>query len=245
MTASSIPRDEVQAHRGASALAPENTIAAFRKAAELGAKWVELDVALLADGTLVVIHDDTVDRTTSGEGSLGDLTKDDLAKLDAGAWFDPKFAGEAVPTLAETLVALGEVGLSANVEIKQHEHHKSLSQLIDAVHADIEARSPNTRIMISSFDPEALKAMYQRDPGYDLAMLWEEVPANWLEELQAIPAKTVHLYYKALSLGFLEQAAEHGIKVRVWTCNSAEQLISFWPAGLTGVITDDPRVFLG
>lgn len=244
MTAS-IPRDEVQAHRGASALAPENTIAAFRKAAELGAKWVELDVALLADGTLVVIHDDTVDRTTSGKGSLGDLNKDDLAKLDAGSWFAPEFTGEAVPTLAETLVALGEVGLSANVEIKQHEHHKSLSQLIDAVHADIEARSPSTRIMISSFDPEALKAMYQRDPSYDLAMLWEEVPANWLEELQAIPAKTVHLYYKALSLGFLEQAAANGIKVRVWTCNSAEQMASFWPAGLTGVITDDPRVFLG
>src|SRR5690606_31076253 len=102
-------RTEVQAHRGASSVAPENTIAACRAAAAQGARWVELDVALLADDTLVVIHDDSVGRTTSGEGALGALTRTDIEKLDAGAWFDPRFAGEKLPTFAEAIAALGEL----------------------------------------------------------------------------------------------------------------------------------------
>lgn len=238
-------RDEVQAHRGASAVAPENTIAAFRAAAEQGAKWVELDVALSADGKLIVIHDDSVDRTSSGTGSLGDLTGDQIGGFDAGSWFSPDFAGERIPTLAEALVALGELGLSANVEIKQHKHHKSLDQLVRAVQADIARRAPQTQIMISSFDPEALKAMHVLEPDLEMAMLWGRPPEDWAEQLAAIPATTIHMHYKALSIGMLEETSKRGIKVRAWTCNDPVQLVSFWGAGLTGVITDNPKVFLG
>lgn len=238
-------RDEVQAHRGASAIAPENTIAAFRAAAEAGAKWVELDVALSADGTLVVIHDDSVDRTSSGKGSLGELTGAEIGALDAGAWFDPGFAGERIPTLAETIAALGELGLSANVEIKQHKHHKSLDQLVCAVQADISKRAANTQIMISSFDPEALKAMHALEPELEMAMLWGRPPEDWAEQLAAIPATTIHMHFKALSIGLLEETTKRGIKVRAWTCNDPVQLVSFWGAGLSGVITDNPKVFLG
>src|SRR5690606_3020467 len=122
---------EVQAHRGASTVAPENTIAAFRAARDQGARWVELDVALLADGTPVVIHDVTLDRTTNGKGPLGEMTAADLAGLDAGSWFGAQFAGERLSTLPDVLTALGELGLNVNVEIKQHAHHKSLSQLAE------------------------------------------------------------------------------------------------------------------
>jgi glycerophosphoryl diester phosphodiesterase len=238
-------RDEVQAHRGASAIAPENTIAAFRAAAEQGARWVELDVALLADDTLVVIHDDSVDRTTSGKGSLGALTHADIAKLDAGGWFDATYAGERLPTLAEVIKALGEFGLSANVEIKQHKHHKSLDQLVRAVQADINKRDPKTQIMISSFDPEALKAMHALEPNLEMAMLWGRPPEDWADKLKAIPATTIHMHYKALSIGMLEETSKNGIKVRAWTCNNPVELVSFWGAGLTGVITDNPKLFLG
>jgi glycerophosphoryl diester phosphodiesterase len=236
--------DEVQAHRGASAIAPENTIAAFRAAAEAGAKWVELDVALSADGKLVVIHDDSVDRTSSGKGSLGALTQAEIGAVDAGAWFDSRFAGERIPTLAETISALGELGLSANVEIKQHAHHKSLDQLVRAVQADIAGRAAATRIMISSFDAEALKAMHALEPDLEMAMLWGMVPEDWEPRLTAIPATTIHMHYKALSIGLLEQMRERGIKVRAWTVNDPVQVISFWDAGLTGVITDNPAIFL-
>jgi glycerophosphoryl diester phosphodiesterase len=238
-------RGEVQAHRGTSAMAPENTLAAFRLAAEQGAKWVELDVALSADGTLVVIHDDSVDRTSSGEGSLGDLTLAQIAALDAGSWFDQRFAGEHVPTLAEAIATLGELGLSANVEIKQHKHHKSLDQLVHAVQADISGRSARTEIMISSFDPEALKAMHALEPDLEMAMLWGRPPEDWADQLASIPATTIHMHYKALSIGMLEETSRRGIKVRAWTCNDPLQLVSFWGAGLTGVITDNPALFLG
>lgn len=238
-------RDEVQAHRGASAVAPENTIAAFKAAAEQGARWVELDVALLADDTLVVIHDDSVDRTTSGKGSLGALTHADVAKFDAGAWFDAKYAGERLSTLAEVIKALGEFGLSANVEIKQHKHHKSLDQLVRAVQADINKRDPKTEIMISSFDPEALKAMHALEPDLEMAMLWGRPPEDWADKLKTIPATTIHMHYKALSIGMLEETSKNGIKVRAWTCNNPVELVSFWGAGLTGVITDNPKLFLG
>jgi glycerophosphoryl diester phosphodiesterase len=237
-------RGEVQAHRGSSAIAPENTIAAFRLAAEHGAEWVELDVALSADGQLLVIHDDSVDRTTNGKGGLGALTAADIAALDAGSWFDPKFAAENVPTLDEVISALGTFGLNINVEIKQHAHHKSLDLLVDAVADEIGKRPAHMRIMISSFDPECLKAMYKRDPSLELAMLWGRVPDDWEEKLAAIPATSIHAHYKGLSIGLLEATSAKGIKVRAWTSNDPIDLASFWQAGLTGVITDDPRIYL-
>ncbi|MBY5753967.1 glycerophosphoryl diester phosphodiesterase [Rhizobium leguminosarum bv. viciae] len=198
-------RSEVQAHRGASAIAPENTIAAFRAAAEQGAEWVELDVALLADGTPVVIHDVSIDRCSSSKGNLADLTASDLDAIDAGSWFSPKFKGEPLPT---------------------------------------KARAEHTKIMISSFDAAALKGMHEIDQSYELAMLWSKLPADWLDVLRLIPAKTIHLDYKVLSIGFLEEAVRRGIKIRAWTCNDPGRLASFWDVGLTGVITDDPSLYL-
>ncbi len=237
--------DQVQAHRGASLVAPENTIAAFRAARERGASWVELDVALLGDGTPVVIHDVTLDRTSSAKGSLADITAADLGGIDAGAWFGASFRGESLPTLAQTLEALGELGLNVNVEIKQHEHHRSLEQLTETVHAHLQDRHPHTRVMISSFDAQCLAGMHRLDPSYELAMLWGEVPTDWRDVLKAIPAKSVHLHYRSLSYRFLDETGKDGIRVRVWTCNDPALLVPFWGEGLAGVITDDPRLFLG
>jgi glycerophosphoryl diester phosphodiesterase len=237
-------RDEVQAHRGASAAAPENTVAAFRAAAAQGAGWVELDVALLADGTAVVIHDVSVDRCSSSKGMLGDMTIADLASIDAGSWFDPTFKGEPLPTLAKAIESLGELGLNANVEIKQHAHHKSLEQLTETVHSHLQARPAQMKIIISSFDAAALKAMHKLDPSYDLAMLWGQIPDDWVDVLASIPSTTIHLDYTALSIEFLNEARRLGIKVRAWTCNEPQRLAAYWDAGLTGVITDDPGVFL-
>ena len=235
---------EVQAHRGASAVAPENTIAAFRAARDQGARWVELDVALLADGTPVVIHDVTLDRTTNGKGPLGDLVAADLAGIDAGAWFSPQFTGEKLSTLPQVLEALGALGLNVNVEIKQHAHHRSLAQLTETVHECLRNRPSGVEVMISSFDAECLKAMHRLDPSYELAMLWSELPADWLDQVAAIPASAIHLHYRALSFNVLDRAREHGIVVRCWTCNDPAQMAPFWEAGLGGVITDDPKLFL-
>ena len=239
-----ISADVVQAHRGASAVAPENTVAAFRAARNQGARWVELDVALLGDGTPVVIHDVTLDRTTNRTGSLAAIGRGDLGAIDAGGWFGPAFASEPLPTLPEVIAALGELGLNVNVEIKQHEHHRSLQQLTDTVHACLRDRAPHTEVMISSFDPDCLRGMHRLDADYELAMLWGELPPDWLDRVASIPATAIHLHYRALSFGVLDRAADRGIAVRAWTCNDPGQMEPFWREGLAGVITDNPSLFL-
>jgi glycerophosphoryl diester phosphodiesterase len=125
-------RVAVIAHRGASAYAPENTLAAFRAARELGADWFELDCTLSADGEVVVIHDDTLDRTTSGRGPVDALTFAELQRLDAGSWFGPEFAGEPLPSLAAAL-ALGDAATGVYVEIKRERGDEALEAELAAL----------------------------------------------------------------------------------------------------------------
>ena len=105
-------------HRGCAALAPENTLAGIRHAAALGVRWVEFDVRLCADGGLVLMHDDTLDRTTSGRGRVRDGDSSDMRRLDAGGWFSADFAGEPVPDLEDAMALLGALDMGANIEIK-------------------------------------------------------------------------------------------------------------------------------
>src|SRR3990167_7450135 len=108
----------VIAHRGASAYAPENTLAAFRKAHDLGIQWIEFDVMLSADHVPIIFHDNLLDRTTNGRGEVGDFSFKALHELDAGAWFNPKFSGEHIPSLQDTVAFLRQTGMAANIEIK-------------------------------------------------------------------------------------------------------------------------------
>jgi len=103
------------AHRGGAAEAPENTLAAFRRALSLGVRWFELDVQMSRDRELVVIHDNTMDRTTNGTGEVGSLLFEGLRKLDAGSWFDPQYRGEPIPTLREALELFASHGAGALV----------------------------------------------------------------------------------------------------------------------------------
>src|SRR5882672_765563 len=112
-------RVTVSAHRGASGYAPENTLAAFRLAAELGADMIEFDVHLTADDRLVVLHDDTLDRTTSGSGYVRDHTWDEICRLDAGGWYAPQFAGQRVPLLEDVLSWAREAGMPLSIEMKR------------------------------------------------------------------------------------------------------------------------------
>jgi glycerophosphoryl diester phosphodiesterase len=122
-------RVDVIAHRGASAYSPENTLTAFRLAYEMGADWFELDCTLTADEQVIVIHDDTVDRTTNGEGEVAEMTLAELKRLDAGSWKDPKFAGEGLPALAESLdLAKGYIGVY--IEIKDSGNDSELKHAI-------------------------------------------------------------------------------------------------------------------
>lgn len=149
-------------HRGHNLTAPENTLAAFRAAHSLGATSLEIDTVLSADRQIVVLHDLLVDRTTNGNGAARSMTAAEILALDAGSWFDPAFAGEKVPTLAQTIALAHELDLVLEVEIKEKADLAGYYEaLADALHRpeDLE------RVMMISFDHASLKAVKARIPG--------------------------------------------------------------------------------
>ncbi|HEY4203235.1 MAG TPA: glycerophosphodiester phosphodiesterase family protein [Devosiaceae bacterium] len=236
--------DQVQGHRGASKVAPENTLAAFRAARGQQANWVEFDVSLLGDGTPVVIHDATVDRVATTTGRLQDMVLADLANIDVGSRFDAFYRDERIPTLEAALECFAAFELNGNLEIKRHPHQTSVDELTGAIHEVLSRRPPSVRIGISSFDIEALKSMGKLDSSLELAVLWSKLPDNWRDVLADVPTNVIHLNYKELTFPFLEEATAKGLIVRAWTCNNPQELSQYWQAGLSAVITDEPRFFL-
>lgn len=150
------------AHRGHNVSAPENTFAAFRAAKFFGASSLEIDTVLTADDEIVVLHDLLVDRTTNGSGAAGDLRLAEIRQLDAGAWFDPKFAGERVPTLGETVALAHELDLVLEVEIKEK---LRLERYYDALRQVLANEADRERVMMISFDHASLKEVKRLIPG--------------------------------------------------------------------------------
>lgn len=183
------------AHRGASALAPENTLAAFQKAYEIGAKWVEFDVMLAACGEAVVIHDETLDRTTNGQGNVCDYPYSYLQTLDAGSWFNPVFAGEKIPTLVKVITLLRHLNLTANIEIKpalgrEQETVQKVLQVIED-HWPKNKKPP----LISSFSSVVLHYVRKYSPTHLLAYLmdkWQMDWEKWCDELNCISVHVRH-----------------------------------------------------
>lgn len=241
------------AHRGASALAPENTLAAFRLTGEVGARWVELDVDVIGDGTPIVIHDSTLDRTTNRSGSYYDLTVDDLAGIDAGSWFEVDgrrpFAGERLPTLAAALEVVARTGLGVNVEMKScRAGAVARARLVDGVaelldeHARRWAgRAPaagGAPVLVSSFDLGLLERVARRRPGTDLAVLTHALDGRWRSRAQRVGAVAVNPGAQGLERRQVEEVRALGYGVNVWTVNSPSRAAELFSWGVTGVFTD-------
>ena len=251
MMARERPRTEepgrIIAHRGASRVAPENTLSAFRRAHAQGARWIEFDVSPLGDGTPVIFHDDTLDRCTTGQGPLTGIGRADLARIRAGKLFGPEFADEPVPTLEAVLDLIEELGFHANLELKAHRRRpgRTVGDLAGPV-AELLSAHPwaTSRSVISSFDEDELGAFREYLPEAPVALLVEEPPADWRKRLDALGAEGLHLDYKCLTPGLLADARAAGFRVRVYTINEPARMAPFRDAGLTGVITDHPPLFL-
>lgn len=233
----------VIAHRGASGSAPENTLAAFRLAAELGARAIEFDVSLLGDGTAVVCHDGTLDRCTNRAGPLAAIGLRDLPGIDAGGWFGAGFAREALPTLEAVLDLIEALGLQANLEMKAHD--AAPGPLAAAVAAALARRDwAARRITVSSFDHGELAALRRLAPRCPLAVLYEAPAPDWREFLAALDAEAIHLDYTALDAAVLDAARRDGRAVRVYTVNDPSAVLGLRDAGLDGLFTDHPSRFL-
>ena len=232
------------AHRGASGHAPENTLAAFAKAAELGAQWVEFDCMLAGDDTIVIHHDESLLRITGAELMIAESSVSKIKALDAGSWYGEEFHHEKVPTLAETLDILVAVRLGANIEIKpskgtDRETGKAIAeQVIKRWPSHIPAP------VISSFSEEALMESLKILPDVEHAILWEGVPDDWRDALQRIGATAIHCEGKLLSEDQVRAIKADGLPLRCYTVNDVElgrRLLSW---GVDALITDFPERFL-
>ncbi|MEW6567397.1 MAG: glycerophosphodiester phosphodiesterase family protein [Chloroflexota bacterium] len=234
-------RPLVIAHRGASRRAPENTLAAFRLAADLGADATELDVKLTADGQVVVMHDQTLDRTTDGSGRVADHTLADIKALEAGAHFSPQFAGEPVPTLEEVFQAIGS-RLLVNVELGNYATPRD--RLPEATVEVVRRCGMHERVVLSSFNPVALRRARAADPAIAVGLLlmprqpaWQRLLFYWLA-----PKDFLHLNEALISPRAVSGQARAGRPVIAWTVNDPKRIEELLRIGVHGVISDEPDV---
>lgn len=235
-------RPLVIAHRGASGSAPENTLAAFQAALEAGADGIELDVTRCGTGEIVVIHDDTVDRTTNGSGVVSTMSLWVLRELDAGAWFGPEYAGERVPLLSEVLDAVGS-SLRINIEIKARRRRSD--GLEQEVAAMVRERGLQDRVLISSFNPFALRHVRREAPELQLGLLFgppSAVPLVWSWARPWVGATALHPRAADIDAAWVQRTKERGYRVNVWTVNDPDAMRRVVEAGVDGVITDHPAM---
>ncbi len=240
---SNVPKIDrtIFAHRGLSARAPENTMAAFALAADAGAQWIETDVDILADGTPILIHDTTLDRTTNRTGSIYDLSVQDLPGIDAGSWFGPEFAGEKIPTLGQFIDFLNERKINANIEIKQNEQGAARTRLlVETIAAELERLDPERQVVISSFSQPLLMQFHQVAPQYAIAVLYETAALydDWLSVLELCGATYINVEDSKLSASRVKQFTDAGYPVCVWTVNAADRVNELFNWGCSGVFTD-------
>jgi glycerophosphoryl diester phosphodiesterase len=244
--ASQLDLPPVIGHRGAAAAAPENTPAGMRMAHRLGARWVEFDVRLTADAQCIVLHDDTIDRTSDGRGVAARLTLAALRRYDAGAWFDKRFAGERIPSFDEIIVLLGELGLGANVEIKPApgQEVETARAIVAVLQRSWPAHLPPP--LLSSFSPVALEAARDAAPAIARGYLFGRVPANWRAEVERLGCATVHCDARRLEQATAQAVIGAGYPLLAYTVNRPERARELLGWGLSAVFTDCPdRIIAG
>lgn len=233
----------VLAHRGASAYAPENTLAAFNLAFEMGADGIELDVTLTKDGVPIVIHDDTVDRTTNGKGAVKEQTLEQVKQLDASYKFE-KYRGEPlrVPTLAEVLQAIGKRGI-VNIELK------STTLQTDGIEAAtlavIEDTGTAENIILSSFNPFALQRMYELEPRLPRGLLYSNDLPIYLRRAWLRPfahPTAMHPQCAMITAGYVAWAKGKGFKINTWTTDDPGEMKRLMDLGVDAIITNKPDV---
>ncbi|MEM9604622.1 MAG: glycerophosphodiester phosphodiesterase family protein [Pseudomonadota bacterium] len=231
------------AHRGASGTAPENTLVAIRRAATLGATWVEIDATATADGEAVLHHDDTIDRCSDGSGLLLAHTLSALAERDFGAWFDPRFAGERLAHLRDAAALCAELGLGCNLEIKvTGGWDEPTARAVCDIAADWPtAHSP---LLISSFSERALQVAAARLPAVPRALLVDIPPENWRARLDDTASTALHCANTPLvSRARLAPVLDAGFPVRVYTVDDPARAEALRTMGVSSVFTNHPERF--
>jgi len=226
----------VIAHRGASAVTPENTMAAFRRAVELGAECIETDLHLSRDGRLIILHDTTLERTTSGKGLVKNHTFNELRQLDAGSWYSEKFAGERLPAVEELLDFAGPADLSLYLEIKGGAGYGVERAVISA----LRGRKESKATVVLCFDASVLDRIHQLDRLLMTGLLFDSDGEDMVKEAVRVGARQIAPRGDCVSHEMVEDAHRRGLKVITWTINEAAQMRALAAAGVDGIMTNHP-----
>ena len=231
---------EIFAHRGASGYAPENTLEAFRLAMEQGADGMELDVHLTKDGEVVVIHDETLDRTSNGHGNVRDYTLEELKKFSFHNHME-KYQGVQIPTLKEVLNLVKNSCMKVNIELKTgiYWYEGIEEKTMDIV----KTMGMEDRVIYSSFNHYSIQKVLEQNSDAETAYLFSDVPLNMEKYAKDTGVKGLHpAVYHLKMADFLETYMKSGLKVRVWTVNNKEDMKMFIDAGVDAVITNYPDI---
>jgi glycerophosphoryl diester phosphodiesterase len=225
------------AHRGGRNWAPENTMAAFKKCIEVGCDGIECDVQRCKTGELVVIHDEMLERTTSGTGPVSEKTYDEIRSLDAGKWYSIAFSRETVPTLKEVL-DLADGKLILSLEIKNAP--VSYPGIEDDLIAQLDKYQHPDKVVISSFDHDLLHRIHLKAPKYKLALLMVGIPYELGSYAEKVGARAWNPNIAELREDSVKSAHKDGLDVNVWTVNEPKEWKRAADIGVDGIITDDP-----
>ncbi|GAA0178187.1 glycerophosphodiester phosphodiesterase [Clostridium sediminicola] len=231
---------KIYAHRGASGEYPENTMIAFKKAIELGADGIETDVQMTKDGELVLIHDETVNRTTNGKGLIKDYRYCELEKLDAGSWLDERYRDAKIPRLEDLFELVKDSNVVINIELKNNIIiYKNLEQKV--IHM-IEKYNMTNRVIISSFNHYAIKKCIEINKNIETGLLY--TTGLYKPEFYAeyVGSKNLHPYYYAVyNEQILKGIKAKGIKVNIFTVNNESDMEFFVKNNVDGIITNFPK----
>jgi glycerophosphoryl diester phosphodiesterase len=221
------------AHRGASGDFPENTLCAFDAAIRAGAAMCELDVQCTADGVVVVIHDDLLDRTTDGDGKVAALSYAQVRRLDAGRWRGPQFAGERIPTLGEVFELVRE-RCALNVELKAE-------GIAGPVCSLIRERRAEEFTLVSSFDWPAIAEVRRIAPGIASALLTSRAPTRALETARVMGVAALNPRHDLVDRELCAEARQRGLAVYAWTVDEPAEMERLLDAGIDGIMTNYPE----
>lgn len=232
---------EVIGHRGAAAWAPENTLAGIAKAADLGLEWVEFDVKLSGDGHAVLFHDDTLDRTTDGTGPVAATGLTDLRRLDAGAWFDRRFAGERIPLLEEALELCRARGLRVNLEIKPCPGRAADTARV-VVERTRQVWGDGPPPLIISFQPDCLRVARDMAPDWPRGLNMLRRPRRWRGLVAELECRTLHCIHRMYNRRSIAEFKAMGFGLVAFTVNDPGKAARLRRRGVDTIVSDNPDV---
>ncbi|EPY7298527.1 TPA: glycerophosphodiester phosphodiesterase [Klebsiella quasipneumoniae subsp. quasipneumoniae] len=231
------PYPRIVAHRGGGKLAPENTLAAIDVGARYGHTMIEFDAKLSKDGQIFLLHDDNLERTSNGWGVAGELTWDDLLKVDAGSWFSREFKGEPLPLLSQVAERCRRHGMMANIEIKPTTGLGPQTGNVVALAAR-ELWAGMAAPLLSSFEIDALEAAQEAAPELPRGLLLDEWREDWRELTTRLGCVSIHLNHKLLDAGRVASLKQAGLHILVYTVNKPQRAVELLRWGVDCICTD-------